>query len=189
MSRIARLLPLSLGVLFACDGAGPTAVAPDDATLELQDAALAVEIDVQPLGSASNILNLHARSGQVRVAVLSAVTVLGDGTVGVDFDPSRVDYATVTFLGAAEIHVEPVEPGPNCAFPASFAASHYADVNLDLVDDALFHFAASDLVLPPDTEDGAAVNVCISGRLIDEDPTDAVPPVAFEGCADAMVRF
>jgi hypothetical protein len=189
MSRIARLLPLSLGVLLACDSAGPTAVGPADAAFDLGDVALAVEIDIQPLANPSNVLNLHASSGHLRVAVLSAVTPMGDGTVAVDFDPTRIDYATVTFLGAAEIHAEPVEPGPNCEYPTTFPASHYADVDLDQVDDALFHFAAADLVLPADLESGGGVYACISGSLIDDDPTDQVPPATFEGCADAVVRF
>jgi hypothetical protein len=179
MSRTAWLLPLSLGVLLACDGSGPTAIAPDGAAFDLQAVPVAVEIDIQPLANPSNVLNLHAKSGQVRVAVLSAA----------GFDPVRIDYATATFLGAGEIHVEPEEPGPNCDYPTTFPASHYADVNLDLVDDALFHFAAADLVLPADLESGAAVYACISGSLIDDDPTDQVPAATFEGCADAVVRF
>lgn len=165
MSRTVWLLPLAFGFLLACDATEPTAVAPDEAAYQLEQVAIQVGIDIQPIGQPQNVINTKSSSGHLTVAVLSTG----------EFDATAADYATVAFLAAPALHwEEAVADAPNC--PERFAAGHFRDVNADGVVDALFHFDPALLVLP------AEAGYCLYGNLRDGGAT------SFGGCANAVVR-
>lgn len=161
MSRTAWLLPISLGLLLACDASEPTAVTSDAPDVDLAAVALEVAIDIQPLGVAQNVINTGAKSGHLAVAVLS----------GTGFDATTIDYSTVVFLGAPALQADQAA-NEDCA--ATFAAGHFKDVNGDAVLDAVVQFNPALLVLPVEPV------YCLYGQLKNGTP--------FGGCASAVVR-
>ncbi|MEJ2186079.1 MAG: hypothetical protein P8Z36_09095 [Gemmatimonadota bacterium] len=96
MIRVARLLPLSLGVLLACDGAATTSPSLSADVAEINDVVAELQgIDVQPLGWLDKAMVNVATAQPVTVAVMN--------------DPdffSTVDLESVQFFGAAPLHFE-----------------------------------------------------------------------------------
>jgi hypothetical protein len=168
MIRVARLLPLSLGVLLACDGAATTtpqintdaAVLDDGVVAELQG------IDVQPLGLLDkSVINLT--TGQpITVAVMNYP----------DFF-TAADIGTITFYGASPIHEEQILRNPDC---------HITEVSIyDADGNVVGTYTASLLHFYPDVSgvgDGEVVPMCLTGSFTDGSPF----PEAW--CADVTVK-
>lgn len=159
MTRFALLLPLTLGVLVACDAAGP--ISPDEAapaSVLLDEPAQ--YIDVQPLGSDKAVINVTADT---------RLTLQVVGWEGDDFF-TTYDPATLT-LYYNDIELYPVH-ADRILMDASghivvedvldelgevVATNYYFILHFDLVADG---FADGDIVTMCLTEPGAAFDWC-----------------------------
>lgn len=168
MIRVARLLPLSLGVLLACDGAATTTpqITTDAALLDDGVLAELQGIDVQPLGwldkSAINVATGQA----VTVAVMNYP----------DFF-TVADLGTITFYGASPLHEEQILRNPDCH--TTEVPIYDADGNVvGSYTASLLHF---DLDLSA-VDDGQVVPMCLTGSFTDGSAFPA------EWCADVTVK-
>ncbi len=156
MIRVARLLPLSLGVLLACDGAAtttPTISADITAVNELVEELQG--IDVQPLGWLDKAVINVATGQPVTVAVMNYPDLF-----------TAADLGTVQFFGAAPLHLDQILSNPDCHIQEITVYATDADGNV--VEDGsyvanLFHF---ELDLSA-YADGDVVPMCLTGTFTD----------------------
>jgi hypothetical protein len=129
-------LPIVNGELFSMLGryievrvtlkASPNGVSPVLSDLRIQPHVIYVGIDIKP-GSYPNSINCKNKNEVIPVAILTTTT----------FDALTVDYRTVTFEGAKEIHVD----------KRGVPIRHVEDVDLDGDMDLVFHFYLKNTVL------------------------------------------
>lgn len=163
MTRTARLLPLSLGLLVACDAADPASLEPEpEAAAIVAYEGVEVTIVIQPY-AARPTLNL-AMGGVITVAVPDV-----EGFI------YGIDPETVTFEGASPVH----------DLAEATVAGHHLQVVTIYAEDGtvvdeylafLFHFAPSETWLEPSPE---PVTACLTGVGVNG---------AFYGCDEVLVR-
>ena len=100
--------------------ASPSGVSPVLSDIRIQPHVIYVDIDIKP-GSYPNTINCKDKTEVITVAVLT----------NKDFDALTVNYRTVTFEGASEIHVDKKTGKPQL---------HVMDVDFDGDMDLVFHF-------------------------------------------------
>lgn len=156
MIRVARLLPLSLGVLLACDGAATTSPSLSADVAEINDVVAELQgIDVQPLGWLDKAMVNVATAQPVTVAVMN--------------DPdffSTVDLESVQFFGAAPLHVDQILLNPDCHIKEVTVYVTDADGNVIEAGSYvanLFHF---ELDLSA-YGNGDVVPMCLTGQFAD----------------------
>lgn len=178
MTRFALLLPLSLGLLVACDGAGPTS--PDSeaviALSVLEDAENAI-FDVQPLGWLDSAVINVATGKPLTIAVLDYAEF---------FD--HVDLASIRFFGdAAPVHLDKLLADLGDCHEQSVAIMDIGDDGLPYVVETV---AAAVLHFELDLSgyaDGTIVNMCLTGSFVDDDG-NVVGSFPADWCADVTVK-
>jgi hypothetical protein len=114
-SMFGRYIEVRVTLKASPDGASPVL-----SDIRIQPHVIYVGIDIKP-GSYPNSINCKDKTETITVAVLTTK----------DFDALTVDYRTVTFEGAKEIHVDKKTGKP---------VLHIEDVGLDGDMDLVFHF-------------------------------------------------
>jgi hypothetical protein len=100
--------------------ASPSGDSPVLSDIRIQPHVIYADIDIKP-GSYPNTINCKGKNETITVAILTTK----------DFDALTVDYRTVTFEGAKEIHVDKRSGLP---------IQHIEDIGLDGDMDLVFHF-------------------------------------------------
>lgn len=170
MIRVARLLPLSLGVLLACDGAATTSPTVTADVAVLNDAVAELQgIDVQPLGFLDKAVVNTTTDQSVTVAVMNYA----------DFF-TEADLETVEFFGAGPLHVDQILRNPDCHIQQ--VTVYVTDEDGNLIEEGAYTAYLLHFDLDLSAHVGEVVPMCLTGNFTDGSAFPA------DWCEDVTVK-